>query len=80
MVRHNRRHKMQQSIPLRHAPLNCYCLSLRISVRGHVVISITEYHESHHVGVLDNPLWSSSNMSDQVLSKQQRRCPYETFL
>ena len=29
---------------------------LRIRARGHFVMSITKTHESHYVGVLDNPL------------------------
>ena len=28
---------------------------LRIRVREHFVMSITKHHESHYVGVLDNP-------------------------
>ena len=28
---------------------------LRIRARGHFVMSITKTHESHYVGVLDNP-------------------------
>ena len=33
---------------------------LRIRVRGHFVMSITKYRESHSVGVLDNPLCQTS--------------------
>ena len=39
LVRHNRHHKV----------------FLRIKVGGHFVMSIVKCHESHYVGVLDNP-------------------------
>ena len=41
---HNRHHKVSLSLQF-----------VNIRVRGHFVMSITKYHDSHYVGVLDNP-------------------------
>ena len=47
----------------RSVPFFVHCKSvtiLRIRVRGHFVMSITENHKSYYVTVLDNPLTSLS--------------------
>ena len=53
-VLHNRHHKVSQSVPFF---MHCktVTISLRIGVRGHSVMSITNNHESHYVAVSDNP-------------------------
>ena len=54
MILCDRHHKVSQSVPF----FMCHktvTILLRIRVRGHFVMSITKYHESHYVGVLDNP-------------------------
>ena len=41
---------------------------LRIRARGHFVMSITKYHESHYVGVLDNPhSYNDNDNEDDVI-------------
>ena len=54
-VRHNRHHKVSLSVPLFKSRKNV-SIFLRIKVGGHFVTSIVKCHESHYVGVLDNPL------------------------
>ena len=54
LVRHNRHHKVSQSVPL-FKSRKTVTISLRIKVEGHFVMSIVTCHESHYVGVLDNP-------------------------
>ena len=53
-VLHNRDHKVSQSVAFF---MHCKAITilLRIRVRGHFVMSITENCESHYVTVLDNP-------------------------
>ena len=53
-VLHNRHHKVAQNVPFF---MHCKTVTilLRIRVRGHFVMSITNNHESHYVTVLDNP-------------------------
>ena len=50
----NRHHKVSQSVSFF---MHCKTVTilLRITVRGHFVMSITKNHESHYVPVLDNP-------------------------
>ena len=55
LVRHNRHHKVSQSVPL-FKSRKTVTIFLRIRVEGHFVMSIVKCHESHYVGVLDNPL------------------------
>ena len=72
-VRHNRHHRVSQSVPLF---MHCKTVAilLRIWVRGHFVMSNTSYHESHYVTVLDNPpssnpfLTGSFNLSHFALA------------
>ena len=54
-VLHNRRHKVSKSVPFF---MHCKTVTtlLRISLRGHLVMSITKNHESRYFTVLDNPL------------------------
>ena len=54
LVRHNRHHKVSQSVPL-FKSRKTVTIFLRIKVGGHFVMSIVTSHESHYVGVLDNP-------------------------
>ena len=54
LVRHNRHHKVSQSVPL-FKSRKTVTIFLRIKVGGHFVMSIVKCHESHYVGVLDNP-------------------------
>ena len=56
LVRHNRHHKVSQSVPL-FKSRKTVTIFLRVKVGGHFVMSIVKYHESHYVGVLDNPLF-----------------------
>ena len=55
LVRHNRHHKVSQSVPL-FMSRKTVTTFLRIKVGGHFVMSIVKCYESHYVGVLDNPL------------------------
>ena len=55
MVLHNRHHKVSQSVSF-FMHRKTVTVLLRIRARGHFVMSITKTHESHYVGVLDNPL------------------------
>ena len=59
LVRHNRHHKVSQSVPhfMSHKTVTTF---LRIKVGGHFVMSIVKFYESHYVGVLDNPRRSRS--------------------
>ena len=59
LVRHNRHHKVSQSVPL-FKSRKTVTIFLRIKVGGHFVMSIVKCHESHYVGVLDNPHFSKS--------------------
>ena len=63
---------------------------LRIRVGGHFVMSITKNHESHYVGVLDNPRTTNSpsqdsfHPDDQIPSKHYIiqcvcKCPHSRF-
>ena len=54
MVLHNRHHKVSQSVSFFMLSKTATIL-LRSKARGHFVMSITKTHESHYVGVLDNP-------------------------
>ena len=54
MVLHNRHHKVSQSVPFFMCRKTVTIL-LRIRAGGHFVMTITKNHESHYVGVLDNP-------------------------
>ena len=55
LVRHNRHHKVSQSVP--HFMFRKTVTTfLRIKVGGHFVMSIVKCYESHYVGVFDNPL------------------------
>ena len=54
LVRHNRHHKVSQSVPL-FKSRKTVTIFLRIKVGGHFVMSIVKCHESYYVGVLDNP-------------------------
>ena len=65
LVRHNRHHKVSQSVPL-FKSRKTVTIFLRIKVGGHFVMSIVTSHESHYVGVLDNPL----RFSFMILNKQ----------
>ena len=58
LVRHNRHHKVSQSVPLCKSR-KTVTIFLRIKVGGHFVMSIVKCHESYYVGVLDNPRSSS---------------------
>ena len=53
-VLRNRHHEVSQSVPFF---MHCKTVTilLRITVRGHFVMSVTKNHESHYVIVLDNP-------------------------
>ena len=53
-VRNNRHHKVSLSVPL-FKSRKTVSIFLRIKVGGHFVMSIVKCHESHYVGVLDNP-------------------------
>ena len=55
LVRHNRHHKVSQSVPL-FKSRKTVTIFFRIKVGRHFVMSIVTCHESHYVGVLDNPL------------------------
>ena len=57
MVLHNRHHKVSQSVSF-FMHRKTVTILLRIWARGHFVMSITKTHESHYVGVLDNPPWA----------------------
>ena len=62
LVRHNRHHKVSQSVPHFMSPKTVTTF-LRIKVGGHFVMSIVKCYESHYVGVLDNPhkeCWTKS--------------------
>ena len=54
LVRHNRHHKVSQSVPL-FKSRKTVTIFFRIKVGGHFVMSIVTCHESHYAGVLDNP-------------------------
>ena len=54
LVRHNRHHKVSQSVLLFKSS-KTVTIFLRTKVGGHFVMSIVKCHESHYVGVLDNP-------------------------
>ena len=58
LVRHNRHHKVSQSVP-HFMSRKTVTTFLRIKVGGHFVISIVKCYESHYVGVLDNPRCST---------------------
>ena len=55
LVRHNRHHKVSQSVP-HFMSRKTVTTFLRIKVGGHFVMSIVKCYESHYVGVLDNRL------------------------
>ena len=61
LVRHNRHHKVSKSVPL-FKSCKTVTIFLRIKVGGHFVMSIVKCHESHYVGVLDNPLLRATNL------------------
>ena len=54
LVRHNRHHKVSQSVP-HFMSRKTVTTFLRIKVGGHFVMSIVKCYESHYVGVLDIP-------------------------
>ena len=58
MVLHNRHHKVSQSVSF-FMHRKTVTILLRIRARGDFVMSITKTHESHYVGVLDNPRHSN---------------------
>ena len=66
MVLHNRHHKVSQSVPFF---MHCKTVTilLRIRVRGHFVMSITNNHESHYVTVLHNPHCAMHFLEDRRL-------------
>ena len=65
MLLHNRHHKGSRSVPFF---IHCKTVTilLRIRVRGHFVMSITNNHESYYVTVLDNPLSNHFNFLESV--------------
>ena len=69
LVRHNRHHKVSQSVPL-FKSRKTVAIFLRIKVGGHFVMSIVTCHESHYVGVLDNPRISNA-FNEHFINIQQ---------
>ena len=65
LVRHNRHHKVSQSVPL-FKSRKTVTIFLRIRVGGHFVMSTVKCHESHYVGVLDNPQIARLRSTDQL--------------
>ena len=76
MVLHNKHHKVSQSVSF-FMHRKTVTILLRITARGLFVMSITKTHESHYVGVLDNPqrvsmfllqivFFSNNLMSEQI--------------
>ena len=67
VVLHNRHHKVSQSVSF-FMHRKTVTILLRIRARGHFVMSITKTHESHYVGVLDNPPFSLARVSHGLLT------------
>ena len=71
LVRHNRHHKVSQSVPL-FKSRKTVTIFLRIKVGGHFVMSIVKCHESHYVGVLDIPQACSTAHDKRSHSKRMK--------